>query len=228
MRPARDSALPLPPGSRRVGQRRGPPAAPVAGEADPDQALMQRIGAGDAEAARQLMQSHLPRLLGLGRRMLGDADAAEDMAQDTFLRVWKAAGRWRAGEARVSTWMTRIAMNICIDRLRRRRELTGVEMAEPADRSAGPELHLVRSQGEARLLAALAELPERQRQAIELVHYQETGNIAAAEVMQVSVEALESLLSRGRRRLRERLVTDKADLLDTYADPTGLDEEPSR
>ena len=181
---------------------------------DPDAELVRNVGAGDARAAEALVRRHLPRMVGLARRMLGDASEAEDVAQDVFLRVWREAPRWRPGAAKFETWMHRVALNLCYDRLRRRREIAdadaGVNVADSAPMPS--ELWLARQRA-ARVDAALAELPERQRAAIVLVHYQELTNIAAAEMLEVSVEALESLLARGRRALKAALADVVEDLI---------------
>src|SRR5215510_8231685 len=89
---------------------------------DPDEELVGRVGAGDKRAASELVRRHLPRMVGLARRMLNDAAEAEDVAQEVFLRVWREASRWQPGAAKFETWMHRVALNLCYDRLRRRRE----------------------------------------------------------------------------------------------------------
>jgi len=181
---------------------------------DPDAELVRNIGAGDGRAAEALVRRHLPRMVGLARRMLGDASEAEDVAQDVFLRVWREAPRWKPGAAKFETWMHRVALNLCYDRLRRRRESpdpdAGVNIADSGPMPA--EQWLARQRA-ARVDAALAELSERQRAAIVLVHYQELTNIAAAEMLDVSVEALESLLARGRRALKAALADVVDDLM---------------
>jgi RNA polymerase sigma-70 factor (ECF subfamily) len=176
----------------------------VAGE-DPDRDLVVRVGRGEPAAVQALVARKLPRMLALARRMLGDAGEAEDVAQEVFVRAWKQAPRWTPGAGKFDTWMHRVALNLCYDRLRRRREQP---MAEPPDRpdpAAGAEQGLQDADVARRVETAVAALPERQREAVVLCHYQELTNIEAAELMGVSVEALESLLSRGRRALRAAL-----------------------
>lgn len=144
-------------------------------------------------------------MLALARRMLGDAGEAEDVAQEVFVRAWKQAPRWAPGAGKFDTWMHRVALNLCYDRLRRRREHPMAEPPERPDPSASAEQGLADQDLSRRVEAAVAALPERQREAVVLCHYQELTNIEAAELMGVSVEALESLLSRGRRGLRAAL-----------------------
>jgi len=172
---------------------------------DPDEELLTRVAAGDPAAVRALVGRKLPRLLALAGRMLGDGPEAEDVAQDAFLRVWKQAPKWRPGAAKFDTWLHRVALNLCYDRLRRRRELAFAEPPERADEGPAPDRGLQAADTGRRVAAAMAALPDRQREAIVLCHYQELGNIEAAAVMGVSVEALESLLGRGRRALRAAL-----------------------
>jgi RNA polymerase sigma-70 factor (ECF subfamily) len=177
-----------------------------------DAALVARVGAGDSAACRTLMEAHLGRVHGYAWRMLGDAGEAEDVAQECFLRLWRQAGKWRA-EARVGTWLHRVAHNLCIDRLRRRRPAAAGDPPDLPDPAVGPAGEHQRTQVARAVGAALRELPERQRAAIALVHYQDMGNIEAADIMGVSVEALESLLSRGRRALRAALRDRRDDLM---------------
>ena len=186
------------------------------GADDSDEALLSRIADGDRDAARLLMQRCLPRVCGIAQRMLGDPAEAEDVSQETFIRVWKAAGRFESGRAQVTTWISRIAINLCYDRLRKRREVLMDELPERADQAPDQETRLTRRESGNRVVDAVNQLPERQRMAMELVHFQEMSNIAAAEMMAVSVEALESLLARGRRKLKALWIDQAGDLISSY------------
>lgn len=172
---------------------------------DPDESLLTRVADGDPAAVRALVGRKLPRIVGLAHRMLGDAGEAEDVAQEAFLRVWKQAPKWRPGQAKFDTWLHRVTLNLCYDRLRRRREIATDAPPEQVDDGPAPDRGLLAEDAGRRVDRALQALPERQREAIVLCHYQELGNIEAATVMGVSVEALESLLGRGRRALRAAL-----------------------
>lgn len=172
--------------------------------ADTDDELVVRAGRGDSGAVRELVARKLPRVLSLARRMLGDLGDAEDVAQETFFKAWKFAPRWRPGQARFDTWLHKVALNLCYDRLRRRVRTTR-DLPDQADPAPGPDRNLQARDIGRRVDESLSALPARQREAIVLCHYQELTNIDAATVMGVSVEALESLLSRGRRSLRVAL-----------------------
>lgn len=172
---------------------------------DPDVALLSRLSRGDPTAARLLVTGKLARIVGLANRMLRDTAEAEDVAQEAFIRVWRQAGSWQPGRARFDTWLHTVVLNLCRDRLRRRREVTSDAVVDLADPALDAEATLVAEERDGAVAAAIAALPERQREAILLVHYQDLTGAAAAEALEVSVEALESLLARGRRTLRAEL-----------------------
>ena len=169
-----------------------------------DQELMERVSRGDAVAFQILVDSGISRILAVARRMLGDDMEAEDVAQDVFLRLWRQADKWDGGRAKVSSWLSRVTVNSCIDRLRARREDTVKELPELAHQAtqvqAMEEEDLQRSMDE-----ALQALPERQRTALVLFHYEDLSMSAVSEIMDASVEAVESLLGRGRRALKKDL-----------------------
>jgi RNA polymerase sigma-70 factor (ECF subfamily) len=182
-------------------------------EAEPrDAELVARYAAGDQAAARALTLRHGPRVFALARRMLGDAGEAEDVTQETMLRLWRVAPDWREEGAALGTWLYRVAGNLAIDRLRRRRSAPGAELPEIADDAPGPLLVLEARDRAAALDAALAALPERQRLAVVLRHLEERPNPEIAEILGTSVEAVESLLARARRALAARLAPRRAEL----------------
>src|SRR5277367_5474693 len=114
-------------------------------DTDPDQPLVLGVARGDPAAARALLARKLPRLLALARRMLADPIEAEDVAQEVMLRVWRQAPRWRPGAARFDTWMHRVALNLCYDRLRRRREIPTAEPPDRPDPAEGADRGLERA-----------------------------------------------------------------------------------
>lgn len=167
-----------------------------------DEDLLARIARSDSAAVREMVARKLPRLLALAARILDDRMEAEDIAQEAFLRIWRQASRWEAGNARFDTWLYAVALNLCRDRLRRRREIYAAELPETADTGPPPDRGLHDSDKSRVVASALAMLPERQREAIVLQYYEELSNVEAAAVMGISVDALESLLARARRNLR--------------------------
>lgn len=175
-----------------------------------DDALMLLFARGEAEAARILTTRLLPRVLNHAARVLGDRAEAEDVAQEAMLRLWRVAADWTTGGAKVSTWLYRVTANLTVDRLRRRGRAVGLdESAEPVDDSPGAEEMLIRADRMAALDGALAQLPERQRQAVVLRHIEGVSNPEIAEVLEISIEAVESLTSRGKRALAKALAGQK-------------------
>jgi RNA polymerase sigma-70 factor (ECF subfamily) len=177
---------------------------------DPDAELLARVGRNDPQAVRELVARKLPRLLALALRLLGRRAEAEEVAQDTFVRVWKQAARWQSGQARFDTWLHRVALNLCYDRLRARRDEEPYEedVHASADPTPAPDDALQAVQRGQRVAAAISALPARQREALVLQYYQELSNSDAAMLMGISIEALESLLVRARRSLRAQLIDD--------------------
>ena len=112
---------------------------------------------------RRLLDARLPRILALARRLRADPDEAQDVAQETFLRAWKQAPSWRPGQARFDTWLHRVALNLCRDRLRRRRETAMVQPPEVADLAPTGEGALLGVQIGGRIETALADLMEAVR-----------------------------------------------------------------
>ncbi|TVQ53735.1 MAG: RNA polymerase sigma factor [Rhodobacteraceae bacterium] len=178
---------------------------------DPDAGLLAAYAAGDPLAARTLTARLGPRVLALARRMLADEAEAEDVTQEAMMRLWKIAPDWRTGEAKVSTWLHRVAANLCLDRLRRRPTLPLDAAPEAPDPTPGAFETLAEADRAAALSAALDALPDRQRAAIALRHFEGLANPAIAEALGVSVEAVESLLARGRRALAVALAPHRAE-----------------
>ncbi len=173
---------------------------------DPDIAYVRRIAKGDARAARYLIEAHGDRLMAVAYRLLGDREAAEDIVQEAFIRMWKHAVNWRPDKAVFSTWLHRVTINLCYDRMRkasnRYEYAAGDDLPEMTDGGADGLATLEASERGSALKQALERLPERQKTAIVLCHFEELSNAEAAEIMEITVYALESLLARARRALR--------------------------
>ena len=174
-----------------------------------DDDLLAMYAAGDRAAARVLAGRLLPRVLAYEARLLGgDRAEAEDVAQEAMLRLWRMAPGWRPGEAKVSTWLYRVVTNLCTDRRRaaaRRAQPMGEDLPDAADGAPGAEARMVQEARAAALDAALAALPDRQREAVVLRHIEGLSNPEIAMIMGVGVEAVESLTARGKRALAAAL-----------------------
>ena len=177
-----------------------------------EEQLLRRFARGDADAATALAQIFLPLVLRYARRMLGDPIEAEDVAQDAMLRLWRIAPDWRSGEAKISTWLYRVTANLCTDRLRRRRPTSLEESAEPEDPAQSAFDGLQQKSRHDALQLGLQALPERQRQAVVLRHIEGRTNPEIAEILDISVEAVESLTARGKRTLSAALAGRKSEL----------------
>jgi RNA polymerase sigma factor (sigma-70 family) len=175
-----------------------------------DEVLLVLFANGDRQAAHVLSQRFVPRILGYAARLLsGDRAEAEDVAQEAMLRLWRIAGEWRQGEARVATWLYRVTTNLCTDRLRsrQRRRISAdvADLPDLADGAASVTAQMMQADRMQALERALDRLPERQRQAVVLRHIEGLGNPEIAAIMDMSVEAVESLTARGKRALAAAL-----------------------
>lgn len=189
-----------------------------------DDELVSRVASGDEAACRILIDRHFARTLSLARRMLGNQHDAEEVAQEVFLRVWTHAERWEPGRAQFRTWLHRVATNLCLDRLRRRGTEDLNSIPDPASEEPSPHEQLESRQLAQRVDTALQALPARQRAAVTLTHFQGFSNIEAAEILGVTVEAVESLLGRARRQLRVALATER----DEWLRKTGVGAQRAR
>lgn len=170
-----------------------------------DAELMLKIRQYDEDAFRELLNRYLAPLNRFAARMLGNKHDAEDLVQETFLSVWKNANQWQPGYGKLTTWLHSITHHLCIDFHRRDRSKLQAEISPQLESAGTPEEHLAVENMGKTVTAALTQLSERQKSAIILCHYQGLSNRDAAEVIGVSVDALESLMARGRRALRKKL-----------------------
>ena len=180
-----------------------------------DETLLVLYANGDPQASRLLTARLAPRVLGYAMRLLSDRAEAEDVTQEAMLRLWRVAPTWRTGEAKVSTWAYRVVTNLCTDlrRTRSRRPSVNLDDApEVADGSRGVVAAMIAADRMAVLQMALDQLPERQRQAVVLRHIEGMTNPEIAEILDVGVEAVESLTARGKRALTAILAGRREEL----------------
>ena len=174
-----------------------------------DAELLARFSKGDRAAALALTSRLAPVVFAQAFRMLGDRAEAEDVTQESLLRLWKAAPGWDATRAKITTWLYRVTSNLCIDRLRKSNRNSGDEVPEVADETPGIDRKLQATARAQALQHALQTLPDRQRQAMILRHIEDLSNPEISDIMEISVEAVESLVSRGKRALASTLVPQK-------------------
>ncbi len=180
-----------------------------------DEAMLVLYANGDPQAARLLTQRLAPRAFAFAMRLLGDGAEAEDVVQEAMLRLWRVAAEWRQGEAKISTWLYRVVVNLATDRLRARKRRPAVaidEKVDPASDAPTAEESLIDMDRMTALQQALLALPERQRQAVILRHIEGLSNPEIAAVMEIGVEAVESLTARGKRALAQALAGRREEL----------------
>lgn len=173
-----------------------------------DNALVARMVQGDKGAYRVVVERYYRGIVGIARRMGLTGGDAEDVAQDVFVRVWLHRNKWRAdGNATFKTWLYRVAVNRVIDLKRKPQFVEGTELEEVPDETMSAVDKLAQHQEFKRLRTAIKKLSDQQQIAINLFYDRELSNQEAASIMGVSVNAMESLLKRARKRLREELKT---------------------
>ena len=201
-----------------ISKRRPPDTGPLmVGDPDAslsDDALLVLYANGDGRAVQELTMRLSPRCFGVAMRVLGNRAEAEDVTQEAMMRLWRMAPNWQPGQAQLSTWLYRVAMNLCIDLKRRQRggyvDLDAVP--EPADTGRSAVQQMQDGARQDALQVALMQLPERQRQAVVLRHIEELPNPEIAGIMDISVEAVESLTARGKRALAAILAGRREEL----------------
>ncbi|GFE65417.1 RNA polymerase sigma factor [Litoreibacter roseus] len=177
-----------------------------------DAELLAAFAAGDARAASLLTERLAPPLLRFATRLLSDPVEAEDVVQDAMIKLWHIAPDWQDGGAKVSTWLYQVARNLCIDRLRKRRGTDLEDADQVLDERPSVQEHLIEKDRYDALQMALNDLPARQRQAVILRHIEGLSNPEIAIILEIGVEAVESLTARGKRNLASALASRKGEL----------------
>ena len=170
-----------------------------------DTELMTRLAKGDMAALGDIVRKHQNKVLSLSYRVLRDWNRAEDVAQETFLRVYRAANHYKP-KARFTTWLYRIVINLCLDEQRKKTKTPApLEDVAPAV-LAEPDCNTAEKKEVVELVkTAVNELPERQRLAIILHRYDGLSHAEIGEVTGWTKSAVESLLVRAYANLREKL-----------------------
>lgn len=197
-----------------------PDSEPVAAEIvfDEDSKLLDRLAANDETAFRMLVERHIDRAYAIALRIVGNAADAEDVVQDTMLKIWSHRGRWQHGRAKFSTWLYRVISNRCID-LRRKPRTENVDtVPEVADGQPDAVRVIERNELNEMLEDAMQRLPEQQRIAVILSYHENMSNGEIAQVMDSTVAAVESLLKRGRQQLRQLLRRHERDIRTAFTD----------
>lgn len=174
---------------------------------------MHLVAGGDTVAFEALIERHQALVAGTVARMLGSNSDVEDIAQQVFIRVWKSAGRYVA-RAKFTTWLLKITRNLVFNEMRRAKrhpqvpvqiDPEGEELPLRDEMTATPDATLLQEELQSKIDSAIAQLPDTQRMALVLRRYQELSYEEIAEVLELSVPAVKSLLFRARTELRERL-----------------------
>lgn len=174
-----------------------------------DEELMAAVCDGDQSAYQTIVRQHLNPISHYAFRILGNRKDTEDITQEVFLKLWVNAASWDPKKAKLTTWLHRIAHNLCIDYLRKHGNTqTQEEVKEPYQENEPIQSNsgnLEQQEKTKQLNEAISLLPENQRSALMLCHYAGFSNKEAAGIMNVSVKALESSIARARRSLRASL-----------------------
>lgn len=159
----------------------------------------------DQKAFGVLMDRHIKTLSALSAQMLGDMHLAEDITQSVFLKTWQMLPDWQTGNAKLITWMRRVATNMCLDYLRKKKPYYSDKLPEQQDKDALPDSNLVSKEQSEQMRQAMNDLPDRQKAALTLFYFQDMPQKQCAEIMDLNVPAFESLLRRARQALKKTL-----------------------
>jgi RNA polymerase sigma factor (sigma-70 family) len=173
---------------------------------DPLLGDLKRASRGDKQAARALVTKISPKLFRTAYRLLNNEADAEEATQETLIKLWKIANDWKSGNAKIETWCFRVISNYCFDKLRAQKRYIYDELDENmAITNEDGENSLIWGQLSNQIDKALEKLPARQKAAIILTYFEGLGAKDVAATLETSIEAVESLLSRAKRALKQIL-----------------------
>lgn len=182
--------------------------AKIDAKSDTDEHLIGLAANGDGQAFERIVNKYQQAVFNTIFRYTGSRDDVQDLAQEIFIKVWRNAAKFK-GKSKFSTWLYRIVVNHCINYRRRRRQ-GHISLDELAEKGRTPESLQVRDDWEERNRAknvrkAVDELPDRQRMALVLSHFEGRSYKEIAEIMKISVSSVESLIFRARSNLKQKL-----------------------
>jgi RNA polymerase sigma-70 factor (ECF subfamily) len=171
-----------------------------------DKSLMCQIQEGSHEAFATLVDRHSNRFYRIAYRLVSSKDDAEDIVQDAFLKLWNRPNLWDPGKgAKFTTWFYRVVINMCLDHRKKKKLINLSEDIELADENPGPDVLFDEHQEQVLLEQFIYELPERQQLAINLCFYEGLSNNEAAQIIGVTVKALQSLVMRAKTTLKYKV-----------------------
>lgn len=172
-----------------------------------DRTLLLGIQSKDEEAFAMLVRRHTQRFYRLAYRFTANREEAEDIVQDAFLKLWERPHVWNASSnASFTTWFYRVVVNLSLDKVKKKKPLPLIDDTRVKDDRASPEGELAEKQDALRIERALAALPKRQQVALNLCFYEGLSNQEAADVMQIHLKALQSLIMRAKTTLKQELM----------------------
>ncbi len=177
-----------------------------------DERLMLEVQKGSHSAYEMVARRVAPMIFRVAFRVVRDQQVAEDVMQQVLLKLWQHAARFDVKRnVQLKSWLFRVTQHAALDALRRQTpNLSSEQSAEPEDQQALPDAQAMQQQLEEEVRRAMDALPERQKLALQLVHFEEVTHAELAQAMECSVKAAESLVIRARRKLHQLLKTSPA------------------
>ncbi len=186
-------------------------------EFDPLYGLLKKAVKGDKNAAKSLVTSLSPKLFRIAYRMLNNTHDAEEIVQEILVKIWNIAPNWQENNAKLETWAFRVTTNLCIDKIRKSTKFKTEELDETyLDKSINQENLIIASEMKQKVAMALEELPPRQKAALILSYFEGKSQKEVAHILETSIEAVESLLGRGKKALKSMLISQKDEIFDDF------------